>query len=67
MSERKIVDYKIEWEDSTSDLTTRVWESLKKGYQPIGGVCVARTNVIFNGNEIRVIDMYHQAMVKYED
>lgn len=64
MSERKIVKYTIISNNFSDYMADKVNEYIKKGWQPIGGICFQRD---FNDLTKDIEWYYQQAMVKYEE
>jgi len=64
MSERKIVDYEIVYEDEIAAMMNKVNSNIRNGYIPFGGLCV--TESFFEDNNVWVT-WYYQAMVKYSE
>lgn len=58
---KKIIEYKIEWGNSTSDLCEKVRSAMQFGWQPLGG---ASHDVATTLGEKR--DILIQTMVQYE-
>jgi len=51
----KIIEYHIFYYENIYDLSNEVNNAIKKGLQPLGGICVYKS------------DRVYQAMVKYEE